>query len=155
MGQSPTVAQRATIGLRARLREVLVRHIDPDDDTMPTLNGITSGGFTWVPTDDVIDRLVAVVGPTYQGAAVHRALLEEARDALEAAGITGAHGDDWPRLAPAIEQLAVTLRHLRAAIEAIQPHSGPTYGDRGIGYRLGWDDCRTAIRAALNPEETP
>ncbi|MFD6335696.1 hypothetical protein ACFWGI_39765 [Streptomyces niveus] len=41
-----------------------------------------------------------------EAARAHRALLEEARDALEAAGITRAHGDHWPQLAPAIDTLA-------------------------------------------------
>ncbi|MEU2403370.1 hypothetical protein ABZ609_03455 [Streptomyces rubiginosohelvolus] len=41
------------------------------------------------------------------GARERSALLEEARDALEAAGINEAHGgDSWPRLVPAIEELA-------------------------------------------------
>lgn len=44
---------------------------------------------------------------TIRAAATERAdLLEEARDELERAGQTGAHGDDWPAIAPAIRALA-------------------------------------------------
>lgn len=54
---------------------------------------------------------------TAEGAnATHRALLEEARDTLEAAGINEAHGgDSWPRLAPAIEELATRAEQAEAA----------------------------------------
>lgn len=48
-----------------------------------------------------------------EGANTRAALLEEARDALESAGMTGARGDDWPRLAPAIEELAAENVKLR------------------------------------------
>jgi hypothetical protein len=47
-----------TVGLRDRLRAVLRRHIDPDDDTMPALD---NGGFVWVPTDSVLDDLIKAV----------------------------------------------------------------------------------------------
>lgn len=60
-GDAPTtVAQQATVALRERLRAALRRHIDPDDDTMPTLDG--SGRFLWVPADSVLDDLVRAVG---------------------------------------------------------------------------------------------
>jgi hypothetical protein len=42
--------------LRAAMRQALARLIDPDDDTMPTLNRI-DGGFTWVSADTVLDGL--------------------------------------------------------------------------------------------------
>jgi hypothetical protein len=43
----------------------------------------------------------------YQLGALERAaLLEDARDVLEAVGLTGAHGDDWPAISPAIQALA-------------------------------------------------
>jgi hypothetical protein len=48
--------------LRERLRTVLGRLIDPDDDTMPTLDP-GGKGFVWVPAESVIDDLMKVVGP--------------------------------------------------------------------------------------------
>ncbi|MFW3477432.1 hypothetical protein [Streptomyces microflavus] len=49
------------------------------------------------------------------GARERSALLEEARDALEAAGINEAHGgESWPRLVPAIEELAAERDRLTA-----------------------------------------
>ncbi|MFJ3083868.1 hypothetical protein ACIPJG_29465 [Streptomyces halstedii] len=51
-----------TVPLRERLRAALRRHIDPDDDTMPTLEG--TGQFLWVPADDALDDLIkALDGP--------------------------------------------------------------------------------------------
>lgn len=51
----------------------------------------------------------------YQVGALERAaLLEDARDALEAAGQNGAHGDDWPAIAPAIRALAAERDRFRA-----------------------------------------
>ena len=44
--------------LRERLRLALDRHIDPDDDTMPTIG---RDGFVWVPADDVIEDLAKAV----------------------------------------------------------------------------------------------
>ncbi|MYR76560.1 MULTISPECIES: hypothetical protein [unclassified Streptomyces] len=54
-------------------------------------------------TSDALDQLYDRAERLEAGARVRSALLEEARDALETAG---AHGDDWPRLVPAIEELA-------------------------------------------------
>ncbi|MEU2797454.1 hypothetical protein [Streptomyces sp. NPDC007117] len=63
VGQPPTaVAQQATAPLRDRLRGALRHHIDPDDDTMPALEG--KGQFLWVPADDVLDDLLRTLdGP--------------------------------------------------------------------------------------------
>ncbi|MFD5572245.1 hypothetical protein [Streptomyces cadmiisoli] len=47
--------------LRERLRQVLARFIDPDDDTMPALDRDDS--FTWVPAESVLDDLMKVVDP--------------------------------------------------------------------------------------------
>ncbi|MEU9494554.1 hypothetical protein AB0D73_22675 [Streptomyces sp. NPDC048215] len=59
------MAETATVPLRDRLRAVLRRHIDPDDDTMPALD---CGGFVWVPVDEVLDDLVrALDGPDPAG----------------------------------------------------------------------------------------
>ncbi|WP_327268785.1 hypothetical protein OG233_14005 [Streptomyces sp. NBC_01218] len=49
----------ATVALRDQVRLALRRHIDADDDTMPTLDG--TGTFLWVPADEVLDDLVAAV----------------------------------------------------------------------------------------------
>ena len=50
-----------------------------------------------------------------QAATERAGLLEEARDALEVAGLAGAHGDDWPAIAPAIRNLATECAGLRAS----------------------------------------
>ncbi|MET8478138.1 hypothetical protein ABZV68_13145 [Streptomyces clavifer] len=54
------VAVSATTALRERLRLALLRHIDPDDDTMPALD---REGFVWVPADQVLDELIAATQP--------------------------------------------------------------------------------------------
>ncbi|MFJ9034859.1 hypothetical protein ACIRQP_41905 [Streptomyces sp. NPDC102274] len=41
------------------------------------------------------------------------------------------------------------------AIKAIQPYDRPVYGDRSIGYQMGWNACRETIRAALDSAEQP
>ncbi|MEU5490321.1 hypothetical protein AB0G98_21600 [Streptomyces sp. NPDC020196] len=57
-------------------------------------------------TSDQLDQLYDRLDVLENGARERSALLEEARDALENAGALGAHGNDWPRLVPAIEALA-------------------------------------------------
>ncbi|WP_329616434.1 hypothetical protein OG244_28310 [Streptomyces brevispora] len=58
-------------------------------------------------TSDQLDQLYERLDLLQRGAVERSALLEEARDALETAGINEAHGgESWPRLVPAIEQLA-------------------------------------------------
>ncbi|ONI48652.1 MULTISPECIES: hypothetical protein [unclassified Streptomyces] len=58
-------------------------------------------------TSDALDALHARLELLENGARERSAILEEARDALEAAGINEAHGgESWPRLVPAIEELA-------------------------------------------------
>ena len=64
-------------------------------------------------TSDALDQLYERIALLEAGARERSALLEEARDALETAG---AHGDDWPRLVPAIEELAAEVRVLRARL---------------------------------------
>jgi transcriptional regulator with XRE-family HTH domain len=63
-----------------------------------------------IPLDDLTsDQLDALYDrlELFNAAAHERsAILEAARDALENVGVNRAHGDDWPRLAPAIEELA-------------------------------------------------
>lgn len=65
-------------------------------------------------TSDTLDALYDRLALLENGARERSALLEEARDALENAGAAGAHGDDWPRLVPAIEQLAAERDRLTA-----------------------------------------
>jgi hypothetical protein len=45
--------------LRSRLRAALDLFIDPDDDTMPYPD--RDGGYTWVPVEGVLDRLIEAV----------------------------------------------------------------------------------------------
>ncbi|WP_405888817.1 hypothetical protein OG762_36670 [Streptomyces sp. NBC_01136] len=60
-GYNPTPEpEPAPDGLRERLRTVLGRFIDPDDDCMPALSD-DGHGFTWIPTDSVLDELEAAV----------------------------------------------------------------------------------------------
>lgn len=56
------------------------------------------------------------LGLSRRGALERADLLEEARDALEAAGCA-AHEDDWPRLRPAIDALVRDRDHERAMHE--------------------------------------
>jgi hypothetical protein len=63
-----------------------------------------------------LDRLRDQAETLQLGAIEREALLEEARDALEAAGQNGAHGDDWPAVAPAIRALAAERDRLRAEL---------------------------------------
>lgn len=63
-------------------------------------------------------RYRARVAELEAGLVERSALLEEARDALEAAGINEAHGgDSWPRLVPAIEALAADRDRAEAAVD--------------------------------------
>ena len=58
-------------------------------------------------TSDALDQLYARLDALENGARERSALLEEARDALEAAGINEAHGgESWSWFVPAIEALA-------------------------------------------------
>lgn len=65
-------------------------------------------------TSDQLDQLYARLDALENGARERSALLEEARDALENAGAHGAHGNDWPRLAPAIDELGARIAELTA-----------------------------------------
>ncbi|KOG84464.1 hypothetical protein ACZ90_07745 [Streptomyces albus subsp. albus] len=82
-------------------------------------------------TSDALDDLYARLDLLEAGRDERAALLEEARDALEAAGAGRVHGDDWPRLVPAIEELARradtadaiaegNLRHVKQLIPAVR-----------------------------------
>lgn len=54
-----------------------------------------------------------------EGAIQRTALLEECRDILEQAGYNGAHGDDWPRIAPALRELADDRERARQQVEQL------------------------------------
>ncbi|MGW2837341.1 hypothetical protein ACWCWD_06470 [Streptomyces sp. NPDC001493] len=75
-------------------------------------------------TSDQLDALYDRINLLERGARERSALLEEARDALEAAGASEAHGGEhWPRLVPAIEQLAARITELEAeAVEHLAAH---------------------------------
>lgn len=71
-------------------------------------------------TSDQLDQLYARLDTLEAGARERSALLEEARDALEAAGINEAHGgDSWPCLVPAIEELAKRIANLRVMYDVV------------------------------------
>lgn len=52
-----------------------------------------------------------------QGVTEREALLTEARDLLEDAGDTGADGDDWPQIAPAIQRLISRTEQAEADVK--------------------------------------
>ncbi|MFE3004222.1 MULTISPECIES: helix-turn-helix transcriptional regulator [unclassified Streptomyces] len=69
-------------------------------------------------TSDALDQLYDRLALLEAGRDERVALLEEARDALEAAGINEAHGgESWPRLVPAIEELAAERDAARARLD--------------------------------------
>ncbi|MEV1006111.1 hypothetical protein [Streptomyces sp. NPDC049881] len=68
-------------------------------------------------TSDQLDALYDQLDMLTAGAAARSAIEEAARDALSAAGETGAHLDDWPHLAPAIDRLAAERDELRAELD--------------------------------------
>ena len=81
-------------------------------------------------TSDQLDQLYDRIDTLEAGARERSALLEEARDALENAGINEAHGgESWPRLVPAIEELANRVTELTAGQcthKADTPSPSPT-----------------------------
>lgn len=54
-----------------------------------------------------------------EGAIQRTAILEECRDILEQAGYNGAHGDDWPRIAPAVRAMAADLKRARQQVKRL------------------------------------
>ncbi|MFH8483564.1 hypothetical protein [Streptomyces sp. NPDC018055] len=76
-------------------------------------------------TSDALDALYDRLALLENGARERSAILEEARDALEAAGINEAHGgESWPRLVPAIEELAADRAGWKARFERVQERVG-------------------------------
>lgn len=75
-----------------------------------------------------------------EGAIQRNALLEECRDILEQAGYNGAHGDDWPRIAPALRELADDRERVRRQVEQLT-------GD--VTYLV---DAALSLQRALQPE---
>ena len=100
---------------------------------------------------------------TVAAAAKERAdLLEEARDALETAGQNGAHGDDWPAIAPAIRAIAADRDEARQLAENMQGRTKALsvqvdqltvrlgeYADRGIANGQRAETAEGRITAAL------
>ncbi|RPK56174.1 hypothetical protein EES43_24340 [Streptomyces sp. ADI96-02] len=76
-------------------------------------------------TSDHLDALHARLDLLEAGRDERVVLLEEARDALESAGAPGAHGDDWPRLVPAIEQLAADRDRLATEVARLTTDQQP------------------------------
>lgn len=105
---------------------------------------------------------------TTQAAASERvALLEETRDILEAAGDTGARGDDWPQIAPAVQRLVNRAETAEAALARVRelhhPASYPnpdTSTGEPIVYCVGCDEgdgshpCPT-VTALTPPADQP
>ncbi|WP_031029998.1 MULTISPECIES: hypothetical protein [unclassified Streptomyces] len=119
-------------------------------------------------TSDALDTLYDRLDLLENGARERSALLEEARDALEAAGINEAHGgESWPRLAPAIEELARradtsdavakgNLRHVKQLIPAVQQAEATLARVRqAVDAGPVGSCCAHLIRAALNPPAAP
>ncbi|WP_331728783.1 hypothetical protein OG693_39390 (plasmid) [Streptomyces sp. NBC_01259] len=108
-------------------------------------------------TSDQLDQLYERLDLLQRGAVERSALLEEARDALETAGINEAHGgESWPRLVPAIEQLAHRAEQAQAAIEQAEldaeqqaRHFHTVCGERE-SYRQAWkyEQKRRAVAEA-------
>ncbi|MGS2592059.1 hypothetical protein [Streptomyces hebeiensis] len=99
---------------------------DPADTAVTTTDGPPKRPIDNEPrytastiTDDALRNLYNERALLRQGAAERSALLEEARDALETAGIRGPHGDHWPRLAPGIKQLASKLTHAEDELDRL------------------------------------
>ena len=93
-------------------------------------------GLGW-PT--IVERVELAVA----GASERADLLEEARDALAAAGQNGAHGDDWPAIAPAIRALAAELK-LRRGNDEVNRREASNRREAlasalGLGRNAHWD----------------
>jgi hypothetical protein len=114
-----TAAVTSTLGSRdrdhrflteaRRLRDEACGTLDAQQLVMAKALGLGTGA-TW---DVMRERAETAVA-----AATERAdLLEEARDALEAAGQNGPHGDDWPAIAPGIRHLADEVKRLGLMVD--------------------------------------
>lgn len=84
------------------------------------------------------------------GAIEREALLADARDALEAAGQNGAHGDDWPQIAPAVRALAAERDEARAEIDRLRAILAAIESDAERAVRKGYDLDPEDIRAAAH-----
>lgn len=74
-------------------------------------------------TSEALDALYARLDLLEAGRDERVALLEEARDALEAAGAARVHGDDWPRLALAIEELTRRADTAEARVRELEANT--------------------------------
>lgn len=80
------------------------------DEKYQRLRDLTTSTPTFLGHETRLDAQARHISLLEEGVTQRSALLEEARDALEAAGATEAHGGEhWPRLVPAIEQLAARI----------------------------------------------
>lgn len=82
------------------------------------------------PTAAAYTTVCAALALSRQAAADRADLLEEARDALEQAGQNGAHGDDWPAIAPAIRALAQQAGTAEAVTEVWRANAELAAGQR-------------------------
>ncbi|NEB83949.1 hypothetical protein G3I43_07120 [Streptomyces anulatus] len=110
-------------------------------------------------TSDALDQLYDRLAALENGARERSALLEEARDALEAAGINEAHGgESWPRLVPAIEELAADRAGWKARFERVQERVGELEAEgvrhRADNARLTAGQC-TDSRAMCEQHHAP
>lgn len=94
---------------------------------------------------EVADAVLAVVQPVIdevdllrRGAAERADLLEEARDALSAAGQNGAHGDDWPNIAPSIRALGERASNAEAALAQLREGEEPYEDERIVPTPAQW-----------------
>lgn len=115
-------------------------------------------------TSDALNALYDRAELLENGARERSAILEEARDALEAAGINEAHGgESWPRLVPAIEELARradtsdavakgNLQHVKQLIPAVQQaEAAIARVRRAVDVGPVGSCCAHLISAALQP----
>ncbi|GAA2112545.1 hypothetical protein GCM10009759_55360 [Kitasatospora saccharophila] len=126
--------------------EVAVEHHGVATDVYGPITALAE-----VAADAVQPELAALreQAERYQLGALERAaLLEEARDELEAAGQNGAHGDAWPAIAPAIRALAAENTRLRALLardHAAAYHQGEPRDS--LLWHCGRDHCTVAPAA--------
>ncbi|GAA2351680.1 hypothetical protein [Streptomyces carpaticus] len=71
-------------------------------------------------TDDQLDALHQRLDTLQAANLQYNEALEGARDLLEAAGHIGAHADDWPEIAPALQALIAERDQLRAELDALR-----------------------------------
>lgn len=107
-----SIAYQAALRRADRIEDVLADH----------MGGHTAAEWARALTDAQTARrqLEEQMRLGQHGAAAREAVVEECRDVLEAAGERGPHGDDWPRLAPAVRAVVAERDTAHARLEAIR-----------------------------------